>query len=70
MNKYPRSIRYVLSTYSNNPKKRRTTSDTQWVNVQDNLISNTYNFPYFNKNNPPAILNALEFLFNLTVKYS
>ena len=40
-------------------------SEIDYENYND-LISNTYNFPYFNKNNPPAILNALEFLFNLT----
>ena len=40
-------------------------SEIYYENYND-IISNTYNFPYFNKNNPPAILNALEFLYNLT----
>ena len=43
MNKYPRSIRYALSTYSNNPKKKRTISEAQRINSQDNITSNSFN---------------------------
>ena len=43
MNKYPRSIRYVLSTYTNNPKKKRNISENQRINSQENINSNTFN---------------------------
>ena len=41
MNKYPRSIRYALSTYSNNLKKERTKSESQRLYSQENPYSNS-----------------------------
>ena len=43
MNRYPRSIRYALSNYSNNPKKRRNTSESQRMDYQKNYFSNSFN---------------------------
>ena len=42
MNRYPRSIRYALSTYSNNPKKKKNTSENQRMNFKDNIVSNSF----------------------------
>ena len=36
MNKYPRSIRYALSTYSNNLRKERNKSESQRLHSQEN----------------------------------
>ena len=41
MNKYPRSIRYALSTYSNNIKKERNKSESQRLHSQGNPFSNS-----------------------------
>ena len=45
MNKYPRSIRYALSTYSNNlrKEKERNKSESQRLYSQGNLFSNSLN---------------------------
>ena len=45
MNKYPRSIRYALSTYSNNLRKEkdRNKSESQRLYSQGNLFSNSLN---------------------------
>mgnify|MGYP006916223888 CR=1 FL=1 len=45
MNKYPRSIRYALSTYSNNlrKEKERNKSESQRLYSQGNLFSNSVN---------------------------
>ena len=43
MNKYPRSIRYALSTYSNNLKKERNKSESQRLYSQGNVFSNSLN---------------------------
>ena len=45
MNKYPRSIRYALSTYSNNLRKEkdRNKSESQRLYSQGNLFSNSIN---------------------------
>ena len=43
MNKYPRSIRYALSTYANNLKKERNKSESQRLYSQGNLFSNSLN---------------------------
>ena len=45
MNKYPRSIRYALSTYSNNlrKEKERNKSESQRLYFQGNLFSNSLN---------------------------
>ena len=45
MNKYPRSIRYALSTYSNNlrKEKERNKSESQRLYSQGNLLSNSLN---------------------------
>ena len=45
MNKYPRSIRYALSTYSNNlrEEKERNKSESQRLYSQGNLFSNSLN---------------------------
>ena len=66
MNKYPRSIRYALSTYSNNLKKERNKSESQRLYSQGNIFSNSinnddnsnineslypYNYPYNNNFN-------------------
>ena len=36
MNRYPRSIRYAISTYANNPKKKRNISESQRLNYHEN----------------------------------
>ena len=41
MNKYPRSIRYALSTYSNNLRKERNKSESQRLHSQGNPFSNS-----------------------------
>ena len=41
MNKYPRSIRYALSTYSNNLKRERNKSESQRLHSQGNPFSNS-----------------------------
>ena len=43
MSKYPRSIRYALSTYSNNLKKERNKSESQRLYSQGNVFSNSLN---------------------------
>ena len=62
MNKYPRSIRYVLSTYTNNPKKKRNISENQWINSQENINSNTFNNN--NTQNPTDNINHSYDLLN------
>jgi hypothetical protein len=41
INKYPRSIRYALSTYSNNLRKERNKSESQRLHSQGNPFSNS-----------------------------
>jgi hypothetical protein len=48
MKRYPRSIRYVISSNSNNPKKKRNISESQRLHSQENVFSNSINN---NKNN-------------------
>ena len=48
MKRYPRSIRYAISTYSTNPKKKRNTSESQRIHSQENAFSSSINN---NKNN-------------------
>jgi hypothetical protein len=48
MKRYPRSIRYVISSNSNNPKKKRNISESQRLHSQENVFSNSTNN---NKNN-------------------
>ena len=36
MNRYPRSIRYAISTYAKDPKKKRNISESQRLNYHDN----------------------------------
>ena len=62
MNKYPRSIRYVLSTYTNNPKKKRNISENQRINSQENINSNTFNNN--NTQNPTDNINHSYDLLN------
>ena len=44
-NRYPRSIRYALSTYANNPKKKRNISESQRLNYHDNWFPNENPYP-------------------------
>ena len=68
MNRYPRSIRYALSTYSNNPKKKRNTSESQRIHsVENNAFLNPNNNKLPNDNiNPSSTLknNDQQYLFN------
>ena len=71
MNKYPRSIRYALSTYSNNLKKERNKSESQRLYSQGNLFSNSLN----NDNNskiseslyPYPIENSIKNKYNYNI---
>ena len=51
MNRYPRSIRYALSTYSNNPKKKRNTSESQRIHSQENNTFINLNNNYLQNDN-------------------
>ena len=62
MNKYPRSIRYALSTYSNNLRRQRNSTDSQRFYSQGNFFSNSItdnnsklneNTNQYNKNSSP-----------------
>jgi chromosome segregation ATPase len=67
MKRYPRSIRYTLSTYSNNPKKRRNTSESQRMNNQDNIASNSFT----QKESPnlsPEFINDYQQIINVNNK--
>ena len=63
MNRYPRSIRYALSNYSNNPKKRRNTSESQRLDYQKNIFSNSFN-QKDNQNSSNDLINEYQQLLN------
>ena len=67
MNRYPRSIRYALSSYSNNPKKRRNTSESQRINYQENLLSNSLT-KKDNSNPSTELINDYQLKLNMNKK--
>ena len=53
MNRYPKSIRYAISTYSNNPNKKRNISETQRIYSQGNSFSNSIINNHHSQNENP-----------------
>jgi len=51
MKRYPRSIRYAISTYSTNPKKKRNTSESQRIHSQENNTFINLNNNYLKNDN-------------------
>jgi reticulocyte-binding protein len=71
MNKYPRSIRYALSTYSNNLRKERNKSESQRLHSQGNPFSNSLinedNSKISEKIYPYPIQNSLQNKYNYQI---
>ena len=71
MNKYPRSIRYALSTYSNNIRKDKYKSESHRLHSQENHLRNSLNNDNISKmsenvySNPYEHLNKNKYYYNL-----
>ena len=67
MNRYPRSLRYALSSYSNNLKKRRNTSESQRINYQENFPPSSLT-KNDNQNPPTELMNDYQLKYNTNQK--